>query len=229
MFLKFGLTLVCLAIIRSVDTTSPDVLFYARVLFAVGCTLSLLTSFFIYIFIRIRNDMRIFQLKESDLKPQSPFGVAQDTKDKTIEMEVREYDTIKLKAAVKTSLTSLVISSFIHYQWGFVPPLIIQSVLNIATIMETEIFQIYILNQNEKANKALIRPFKPASSNPFEYFQKMKKEMQQQMAGDDRRKNKRTENRQKKFPSQSNANKSMKQRDKTHQPHVKAMRPPKPK
>jgi len=155
------------------------------------------------IMMRIKSvrDSRTVVVKETDLTEANPLasafgGQSKDAKDKMTETTVMQYDNVKMQAILKSAIMGTLIPLAIHYYWALVPPLIIQSALNSATIVESELFQIYILGQSDVTHPSLRRPFKTQSMFPD--FQKMKREaMASVNDGATTRKNKSKENRMK--------------------------------
>ncbi|KAJ3292267.1 hypothetical protein HK104_005427 [Borealophlyctis nickersoniae] len=92
-------------------------------------------------------------------KANGPF----DKEVETIRTTVRDHDRKKLREQFVSQLVGVSIIALMHFKWGYVRPLLLQSVLGLRAITQTPIFKIYILGQ--PATGALNRPWKQAS--PF--------------------------------------------------------------
>lgn len=73
-----------------------------------------------------------------------------------------EYDNSELIKAGRSQLLNIAIIFVMHFKFGYIRPLLIQSVLGLRTIYKSTLFKIYILN--EKAVGDLVRPW---ASTPF--------------------------------------------------------------
>jgi hypothetical protein len=76
-----------------------------------------------------------------------------------------EYDLQQAKALAGQTLMGATILAFMHYQWGYLRPLLLQSVLGFRTLAQAPIVQVWIAGY--KAEGALVRPWRAA--NPFGY------------------------------------------------------------
>ncbi|KAI9199846.1 inorganic phosphate transporter Pho88 [Polychytrium aggregatum] len=87
-----------------------------------------------------------------------------DAKDvETIKTTVYEYDKEQALAFFKQTAMSVAIVVAMHYYWGYLRPLFLQSILGYKPIFTTQIFRIHLLGQ--PATGDLVRPWKQA--NPF--------------------------------------------------------------
>lgn len=55
-----------------------------------------------------------------------------------------EYDYQQIMAQVQQMFISLAIIAFIHLQWGYIPPLIMQTVLSIKNLVGTPLFRVHV-------------------------------------------------------------------------------------
>lgn len=207
-YVKPGIAIGCIALIKFTDLTDPDTILYARIAFACGTITALLLLGFLYLRIQSKNDQRLLVVQESDINPnyhvqqgQSPsfsqlLGGQPDSAGKPVETTNQHYDLLQLRQLLKPCIMTPIIVTLLHLYWGFVPPLILQSLMNVATISTSELFRIYVLGASDKSVQ---RPFKPAPGFG-KMFRELKKEMANasgQMEGKNERKNKKLENKKK--------------------------------
>ncbi|KAI9095519.1 inorganic phosphate transporter Pho88 [Phlyctochytrium arcticum] len=81
----------------------------------------------------------------------------------TVRTTVKDYDVGKLKELFRSQVTAMVILGFIHFKWGYLRPLLLQSVLGFRSLYQTQLVQIHLLGR--PATGDLARPWKAAS--PF--------------------------------------------------------------
>lgn len=189
----------CLAIIKMVDLTDPTNIFYSRVAFGVGISLTASFLGIIYNRIQTKAEKGILMVSEADLKPQPALAgllgqPAPDTKPD--EMTVEEYDMTKLKASASALSSTLFITLLLHLWKGFMPPLIFQAVMQPFSLYSSELFRIHILGQTGTSHKELKRPWKGNQSGLAAQWKQLKKDMEQEMGRDVKpsRKNKKDEN-----------------------------------
>ena len=76
---------------------------------------------------------------------------------------IMEYDLEELQKVAKQALISFAIIMTIHSYWGYIQPLILQSILPYRNLLGSPLFQIHILGR--PTNGVLRRPWK--DPNPF--------------------------------------------------------------
>ncbi|TPX64823.1 hypothetical protein SpCBS45565_g05597 [Spizellomyces sp. 'palustris'] len=81
----------------------------------------------------------------------------------TIRTTIKDYDITKLKETLRGQVVAMAILGFIHYKWGYLRPLLLQSVLGLRTLYQAQLVQVHILGK--PATGDLARPWKAAS--PF--------------------------------------------------------------
>lgn len=79
-----------------------------------------------------------------------------------------------MKKALQQVLIGVLITSGIHYKWGYLQPLLLQSLLNPTNLVSSPLFQIYFLGH--EASGKLQRPFK--AENPLGNLMEQYKEVQ---------------------------------------------------
>jgi hypothetical protein len=78
-------------------------------------------------------------------------------------MTITEYDKSQIMKAVKQIVTGLCMIGFIHFKWGYVQPLFMQTFMIPMQLFKNPLFQIFVLSRTgEDLEK---RPFK--EENPF--------------------------------------------------------------
>ncbi|KAJ1650202.1 phosphate transporter (Pho88) [Dispira simplex] len=80
-----------------------------------------------------------------------------------VETTVRDYDLGEVSKQINSVLLTLGMLGFMHYQWGFVQPLFLQSVLPIKSFVTSNLVRIHILGR--AAEGPLQRPWRP--ENPL--------------------------------------------------------------
>ena len=190
------LGIFCICAIKYLDLTDPSTIFYARSAYACGSLMVLLTLGILYMKIQSADDKHEITVTGAELNPPPAFAAAlgapqPEDANEPQKMTHKEYDLLKLQALLKQTLTTMCITVGLHVWKGFMPPLVLQSVLGMATLLSNELCSIHLFGQTVKSNPALKRPFKPKSM-----FDSLKKEMAQTMNNDNKppRKNKKAEN-----------------------------------
>ncbi|KAJ3003531.1 phosphate transporter (Pho88) [Thoreauomyces humboldtii] len=73
----------------------------------------------------------------------------------------KEYDLKKLKEVAKSQLVSLGMIALMHFKWGYLRPLLLQSILGLKALYDAQLVQIHLFGT--PATGALQRPWKAAS------------------------------------------------------------------
>jgi len=189
-----------LALVKTLDMTDPTIIFGVRCTFAIGISLALGLCAVLYLKIRAADDKQILNLTGADLNPPQPLAAmigAPPAPDANEQMTLthREYDLYKLRTVLKTAMTAAAVTLALHYWKGFMPPLVLQSMLAPAGVLNSELAQIHLFGKNPAKLKELKRPWKPKSA--LSGLADLKKEVQATMnAGQEgkQRKNKKNEN-----------------------------------
>ncbi|KAJ3411860.1 phosphate transporter (Pho88) [Chytridiales sp. JEL 0842] len=95
---------------------------------------------------------------ETPLVYKEPKGLFDNTEPKTVSTTVKLHDLARIAEAYQQMLISVGLMIFLHFQYGYLRPLILQSVLGFRTMSSTPLFQIYILGKAAEGD--LKRPFK---------------------------------------------------------------------
>jgi len=155
---KYGMfvTLPVLLLMNKLDLANPDNIDLVRMAFGCMQTLLLLVAGYIYFSINSRN-----QQTKIKVTPPSKFMAAPEAPEV---MTIREYDLSQLRKWAGQILMGSIITGFLHYKWGFVPPLFIQTFLNPINMIQMPLFQIHVLGWSDDGDRK--RPWK-ADENPF--------------------------------------------------------------
>lgn len=132
-------------------------MYYFRLAYTISQSLCLFGAFLVYRRICALNDTSKIKVPE----PTKPFS---DASPSTKEMTIRDYDATKVSEFVSQTLISICFMFFLHWQFAFMHPLLIQAVMSIKNALFMPIFQIHLLRRG--AEGPLERPFKPPA-NPF--------------------------------------------------------------
>lgn len=156
------------------DYTNPDVLLYSRIGFIAVQLLCLAAYAYVMWHAGRINDQTLVTVK----KKPSPFAAAAAAAASsgddataaaapTVEkVPVAQYDSDAARAPIKNVPVGVAITGFIHYKWGYVPPLIIQAVMNPISLVTHPLFSIHFLGKAARGD--LKRPF--AEENPASMF-----------------------------------------------------------
>ncbi|KAI8049501.1 putative inorganic phosphate transporter, partial [Syncephalis plumigaleata] len=106
--------------------------------------------------VQAKNDQTPLRYQEA----QAPFS--QDPPN-FITTTVCDYDQQQFWQQIKQVATSVALLGFIHYKWGYVQPLLLQSILPIKSLFDAPAIQVHLLGKPAEGD--LKRPWKPAS--PF--------------------------------------------------------------
>lgn len=163
--LKMVVTLGALYCAKQIDATDEDNVFYVRCLYASAQALMFLSYALMKWRIAATNDKRVLKVTESDLTPPpalaAMMGAPPPSSEKQ-EFTVQQYDAFKLMAVVKQGAQAVCITSFIHYKYEYLAPLVLQSVMGVMTLATSELARIHLLGQSDAApgNEGLKRPWK---------------------------------------------------------------------
>jgi len=163
MWIKTVVSLSIIVLVKLIDTTSPQVLFYGRVAFGIGTLLALLTCSLLYFAITKAEDNRTIWVVESQLsKWGSSWGSSSSSKEKQSQVMVMEYDRKQLGQLMSNSVVSAVMTLLLHLKFGFVPPLFFQAVFVPLNVIQSPLSQIHLLGRSDNL-APLLRPWKPVS------------------------------------------------------------------
>jgi len=139
---------------NKIDFTDPTNLMLVRGAYAAIQILLLALSYFVYRSIQKENNT-------TKIKVPPPPSSGQDAPWET--QTIKEYDMSKLQQYLQEMAVQMVIISFIHFQWDFVPPLFLQTVMNPVRFYKTKVIQVHLFGMT---GPELTRPF-PEDPNPL--------------------------------------------------------------
>ena len=101
---------------------------------------------------------------------KKPSDSSHYTKAEDGSVSVQEYDTAKVKETRQQLMMSGAIVSFLHFQFGYVQPLLMTSLMNFFNVYDCKAVPIHFLGQK------IERPWTPAASaNPLQQWAERKK------------------------------------------------------
>lgn len=119
----------------------------------------ILLTLYLLSVIRKKNDNTVLRYVE----PAKKQWDGTETVDRLIETTHKDYDIAEVEKQMKQGFTSIAIVAFLHLNFGYVQPLLIQSVLNFKTFLLTKEARIHFFNGNTKTGE-LRRPFRIESA-----------------------------------------------------------------
>jgi hypothetical protein len=166
------LILPVMYIMNQIDWTQPQNILYARVLYGVAQAFILVMCAFMYSAINTRKDQKKIKVPQP-AQLGTPAGP-------DVEQTVQEYDLAQLRKYATQVLFGAAMVVFIHYKWGMIQPLFIQTIMTPMQLYRNPLFQILVMGARGDVEK---RPFK--EENPFaNAFSGMANNEQQQNAND---------------------------------------------
>lgn len=146
-------------LLKNIDTTDPEILFYFRVLFIASHSAILCTFAAVYFLANKKKDETPVTVKPAPAPTGwgAPPEPAEPEPDRIL--PTHEYDVEELRKLAGSMVMSVAITCFIHYKWEIVPPLVIQSVMNSLKVAQHSLFSIYVLGK--PAEGSLARPWVP--------------------------------------------------------------------
>ena len=172
--LNMGLVFGLVQIANRYNIDAPENTMYLRLGYGTVQVITLAIVGWIYLKVRAAQDKT--QLVYNDVK--NPFDPSDKEVVKTTNLE---YDTEQTRTLLTQTLTTIAMIVFMHLQWGYLRPMLLQTVLGFRTLWSNALFKVYILGQ--PATGALARPWKTmntfgqtAGPTPKELKAKEKKE-----------------------------------------------------
>ncbi|KAI9476905.1 inorganic phosphate transporter Pho88 [Coemansia mojavensis] len=140
-------------VVKRAGLESPEYAPLIRGAYAVTTAIILGLTFYLKTQIRTRNDTTA--LEYDDPTPGSQQG--------RIVTTVAKYDLAEIAKLQKSTLFTAAIVVFMHFKFGYIQPLILQSLLPLLNLYKNPLFQIHVLGK--PATDSLKRPWVP--ENPF--------------------------------------------------------------
>ncbi|KAJ9078758.1 phosphate transporter (Pho88) [Entomophthora muscae] len=157
--LSFGLVLGLSQVARFLDVSNPAILWSVRAIYALTTS-----AFYFILFYCHKEIIRQNDSKEISYVEKPSMLVDEGNGAVTIIATHCEYDSDELKKFARNSFLSVAISVFLHFKFGYLQPIFIQSVMPLKNLMSNPIVRIHLLKH--PAEGVLRRPFK-VSTNPF--------------------------------------------------------------
>ncbi|KAJ2775568.1 phosphate transporter (Pho88) [Coemansia nantahalensis] len=143
-------------VVKKAGLESPEYAPLIRAAYGVTTAAILGLTFYMKGLIAKRNDTTA--LEYDDATPGS--------QNERVVTTVAKYDASEVAKLQKSTLFTLAIVVFMHFKFGYIQPLILQSLLPILNLYKNPLFQIHILGK--PATDSLKRPWVP--ENPFAAF-----------------------------------------------------------
>lgn len=94
------------------------------------------------------------------MKEDLGFGVESENQ---VKITISEHDLRECKLQFQRIFFGALVTVFLHYKWGFVPPLLIQSIVHPITLYNSPIARVYLRGQ--RAWGDLKRPWEDPAKN----------------------------------------------------------------
>ncbi|KAL2919100.1 phosphate transporter (Pho88) [Polyrhizophydium stewartii] len=150
-FINIGIVLAAVQVANYFKLDAPENTLYIRIAYAASQAAVFACIAYIYTRIRAKKDKTELIYNESKF----PFS---STPPETIRSTVGAYDEEQVRSLVTQNLTTVAVLLFITFRFGYLRPLVIQSVMALRQISTTPLFRVHILG--EAATGDLARPWK---------------------------------------------------------------------
>ncbi|KAJ2813337.1 phosphate transporter (Pho88) [Coemansia furcata] len=141
-------------LVKRAGLESPEYAPLIRTAYAVATALMIAFTFYLKSMIQKKNDTTA--LEYNDPTPGNQGAPR-------IETTVCRYDLAEVAKLQKSSMFTIAIVAFMHFKFGYIQPLILQTLLPMLNLYKSQLFQIHILGK--PAVDSLKRPWAP--ENPF--------------------------------------------------------------
>ncbi|CAO3644397.1 unnamed protein product [Cunninghamella blakesleeana] len=133
----------------------PTIISYIRYVYLLIQAIVLALHYYLIFIIKKKNDQTPLKYVE----PGRTSFTGTKTADQLVNTTFIEYDILEVKLAVKQCFTSITLIVFIHLQFHFILPLIIQPIMSMKTFLISKEAQIHIWHKNTNYGE-LKRPFR---------------------------------------------------------------------
>ncbi|KAJ3340245.1 hypothetical protein HDU93_007207 [Gonapodya sp. JEL0774] len=137
---------------RSLDYTDPFILQTCRLAYAVSVTVQIGTLAYLHYRMSQKKDKTLLTLF-------TPANSWLDEPQKITNTTVWEYDSDKFRELMQSMLLQIVMTLFIHIQWGYAQALALQSIYPFRTLWTNQLVQIYLRGRDASSGD-LKRPWK---------------------------------------------------------------------
>ena len=138
-----------LFLVNKVDFTVPEYVLAARAAFGVSFLIALAVQLYVRMKISAVNNTAEVEVPKPPVYGQEQPADAPKTEKKTI----RDYDLSVSQQNLTQALLGVAITTFIHYKWNIIPPLVLQAVMNLLQLTENKLVRAYLMGED------LARPF----------------------------------------------------------------------
>ncbi|KAI8885876.1 hypothetical protein K501DRAFT_178950 [Backusella circina FSU 941] len=144
---------------KKIDWEDPNVLTFARIGYFGAQLLVVGLSYGLIAFINKKNDTTVLTYEN----PAKPSLSGETSTPQTITTTIRDYDVDQMNQFIKSTLTSVVIISIMHFKFHFTQPLLMQSIMPIKNLLAHKEALIHLWGDAPEGN--LARPF--VADNPL--------------------------------------------------------------
>jgi hypothetical protein len=145
--ISFGLSIICMQLSKRISMDVPRCLWTLRAVYILANMVQL--AFFFYIRKKIlrTNDQRKLKLKKE------PSLFQESDAEEEVEMTYAEYDLTEITKSTKSMAVQCLVVLLIHFKWGVIQPMFIQSFAPIKSMFLNPIYTAHVWNQ------PVLRPF----------------------------------------------------------------------
>ncbi|ORZ22313.1 inorganic phosphate transporter [Absidia repens] len=144
---------------KNLPLDDPSVVNTIRNIYLAAQAIVLGLNYWLIAVVRKKNDQTVLRYVEAG--PQGWDGSTQP--DRIVNTTVLEYDVAEIKKGIKQSFTGIAMIAFLHLQFHYVQPLIMQSILGFKTFLVSKEARIHLWNGRTTSGE-LKRPFRMESS-----------------------------------------------------------------
>ncbi|KAI8620126.1 inorganic phosphate transporter Pho88 [Chytriomyces sp. MP71] len=150
-FINIALTIGIIQLANRFELERPDFVPYLRAAYFTTQLLVLSVTYYIRMKITEKNDKTVLVYTEakSFLEPKNV---------ETITTTVKDHDLKKTGEAFQQTALAILMMSVMHFQFGYIRPLLLQAVMGLRAVATTQLFEIYVMGK--PATGALARPWK---------------------------------------------------------------------
>ncbi|KAH6594986.1 hypothetical protein BASA50_004765 [Batrachochytrium salamandrivorans] len=149
--INIGIVLSVVQVANYFKLDAPENAQYIRLGYFVSQLIGYIAMGVLYFRIRAKKDTTALIYNETK-NPFAPSDV------KVIQTTVGEYDQEQVKTFFTQALTAVAVLAFMHFKWGYLRPLFIQSIMSLWTLYCSPLVQIHYLGKPTVGE--LSRPFK---------------------------------------------------------------------
>ncbi|ORX71979.1 hypothetical protein DL89DRAFT_205610, partial [Linderina pennispora] len=145
--IQMGIIFGTMHLVKRFGLENPEYALYIRSMYAIGTLVLLGMTFVIKQKITQKNDTTALEYDDT----------ATGSSGQRIETTNVKYDLQEVAKLQKSSLFTIVIVLFMHFKFGYIQPLILQSILPLFNFVKSPLFQVHVLGK--PATDSLARPW----------------------------------------------------------------------